>query len=78
MLYSCLNVKELLAPNRCNIWSLNDCNKTWTHNHLVCGNTQVCEYFTLNWIAFAEDKRKDNIFVTEDIFYGKIKLVSYI
>ena len=35
-LYSCLNVKELLAWNRCNIWSLGDCYKTWTHNHLIC------------------------------------------
>ena len=34
-LYSCLNVKELLAQNRCKIWSLSDCNWTWTHNHLV-------------------------------------------
>ena len=34
-LYSCLNVKELLAWNRSKIWSLNDCNWTQTHNHLV-------------------------------------------
>ena len=27
-LYSCLNAKELLARNRCEIWSLSDCN--WT------------------------------------------------
>ena len=33
--YSCLNVKELLTRNRCNIWSLSDCNWTGTHNHLV-------------------------------------------
>ena len=26
--YSCLNVKELLAQNRCDIWSLCDCNRT--------------------------------------------------
>ena len=38
-LYSCLNVKELLAQNRCNIWSLNDRNGTRTHNHLVCKQT---------------------------------------
>ena len=35
-LYSCLNVKELLARSRCNIWNLSDCNRTWSHNHLVC------------------------------------------
>ena len=34
-LYSCLNVKELLAGSRREIWSLSDCNCTRTHNHLV-------------------------------------------
>ena len=34
-LYSCLNVKELLAQSRREIWSLTDCNWTWTHNHLL-------------------------------------------
>ena len=33
--YSYLNVKELLAGNRRGIWSLNDCNWTRTHNHIV-------------------------------------------
>ena len=31
----CLNVKELLARSRCEIWSLSDYNWTRTHNHLV-------------------------------------------
>ena len=35
-LYSCLNVKELLAGNRCDSWHLNDSNGIQTHNHLVC------------------------------------------
>ena len=34
-LYSCLNVKKLLAQSRCKIWSLSDCNWTQTQNHLV-------------------------------------------
>ena len=34
-LYSCLNVRELLAQNRPEIWSLSDCNWTRTYNHLV-------------------------------------------
>ena len=34
-LYSCLNVKELLARSRDEIWSLSDCNWTRTQNHLV-------------------------------------------
>ena len=35
-LYSCLNVKELLAENRCDIWYVSDINEISTHNHLVC------------------------------------------
>ena len=34
-LYSCLNVKQLLARNRREIRSLSDCNWTRTHNHLI-------------------------------------------
>ena len=34
-LYSCVNVKELLAQNRREIWSLSDCNWTRTLNHLA-------------------------------------------
>ena len=34
-LYSCLNVKELLARSKRHIWRLSDCNGTRTHNHLV-------------------------------------------
>ena len=33
-LYNCLNVMELLARNRREIWSLSDCSGTRTHNHL--------------------------------------------
>ena len=32
----CLNVKELLAWSRRNIWGLSDSNGIWTHNQLVC------------------------------------------
>ena len=38
-IYSCLNVKELLAWNRLEIWSLSDYNWTRTHNHLVLKRT---------------------------------------
>ena len=38
-LYSCLDVKELLAQSRHEIWSLSDCNWTRTHNHLVYKQT---------------------------------------
>ena len=37
--YICLNLKELLAQNRRDIWSLSDCNWTRTHNFLVCKGT---------------------------------------
>ena len=43
--HSCLNVKELLAPNRCDIWSfwiLSNCNGTRTHNHLARKRTLSC------------------------------------
>ena len=33
--YRCLNVKELFAWSRGEIWSLSNCNWTRTHNHLV-------------------------------------------
>ena len=34
-LYNCLNARELLAWNKCDIWSLSDSKGIWTHNHLV-------------------------------------------
>ena len=33
--YSCLNVKELFARSRHQIWKLSGCNWTWSHSHLV-------------------------------------------
>ena len=38
-LFSYLNVKEHLAQNRYDIWSLGDRNGIRTHNHLVCKGT---------------------------------------
>ena len=38
-LYSCLNIKELLAQNRRGISSLSDSNRIRTHNHLVHNET---------------------------------------
>ena len=35
-LCSCQDVKEILTQNWRNVWSLSDCNRTRTHNHLVC------------------------------------------
>ena len=39
-LYSCPNVKELLARSKRKIWSLSDCNYTRTHDHLVHKQTR--------------------------------------
>ena len=57
-LYSCLNVKELLARNRRDFWNLSDCKGTQTHNHIVrkrtlnhlaelsgCGFESLCSHF---------------------------------
>ena len=38
-LYGCLNIKELIARNRRDIWSLSDYNGARTHNQLVCKPT---------------------------------------
>ena len=37
--YSCPKFTEPLVWSRCEIWSLSDCNWTWTQNHLVCQQT---------------------------------------
>ena len=42
--YSCLNVEELLARNRCDIWILIESSRIWTQNHLFCK-------WTLNHLA---------------------------
>ena len=34
-LYTRLNIKELLARNRRDIWSLSNSYEIWTHNHLI-------------------------------------------
>ena len=34
-IYICLNIKELLAPNSRDIWSLSDCSETRNHSQLV-------------------------------------------
>ena len=54
-LYSCLNVKELFARNRCNIWSLSYSNRIRAHNHLVCKGTLkrvrdiITAYSQMHW-----------------------------
>ena len=45
-LYSCLNVKELLAPSRCEIWSLSDCNWTQTRYINIDKNINIDNYIS--------------------------------
>ena len=40
-LYSCLNVKELLARNRHEIWNLSDCNGIRTHRGWIHSETRT-------------------------------------
>ena len=51
-LYSCLNVKELLAWNRHDIWSLSDCNRVQTHNHLVHKQTLNHLAKLTKWLSY--------------------------
>ena len=53
-LYISLNVKELVTQKRRNVWSLSDCNRTQTYNHLVRkGSPNHLAKLTkwLNWIV---------------------------
>ena len=50
ILHSCSNVKEVLARNRLDIWSLSDSNKIWTHNHLGHKRTLNCTSL-VKWLS---------------------------
>ena len=47
-LYSFLNVKELPAESRHDIWSLSDSNGFQTHNHVVCKLANLVSRFPCN------------------------------
>ena len=51
-LYSCMNIKELLARSRREIWILSDCNWTRTQNHLVCKRAlnQLAKVWPNGWV----------------------------
>ena len=54
-LYSCLNVKELLAWNKRDMWSFSDCNGIRTHKHLVRKRTLNHLYKLVSlakWLSF--------------------------
>ena len=61
ILYSCLNVKELLVRNRWKIWSLSDCNWIRAYNHLVRKPTlnHLAKYI-INNIKISDSDRENS------------------
>ena len=51
-LYIYLNVKELLAPTRRDMWSWSDYNETRTHNHLVRKQTVNTLVKVIKWLSW--------------------------
>ena len=62
-LYSCLNVKELLARSRREIWSLRDCNCSRTQNHLVHKRTLNHLAKLAKWLSCALSTYRYGAFV---------------
>ena len=50
-LYACLNVKELFAQSRCEVWILSDSNRTRTQNHLVRKRTLKHSGKLAKWLS---------------------------
>ena len=53
-LYGFVNVKEILARSRIEIWSLSGCNLTRTHNHLADKWTLNHFFFLNGWVLVYE------------------------
>ena len=68
-LYSCLNVKELLARSRREIWRWSDCNWTRTQNHLALKRT-------LNRLA--KLAKRLSVCLRAKWFWVRVQLQSYI
>ena len=79
-LYSCLNVKELLARSRPEIWSLAGCSWARTHNHLVhkgtlktlaklaCLGKGLSVSFWTKWLWFRVQIQLDILFLSLLLF----------
>ena len=52
-LYNCVNGKECLARNRCNIWSLSDSNGIQTHSHLTVCSCHVTYAFQSEFTLYS-------------------------
>ena len=71
ILYSCLNIKELLARSRPKIWSLSDCNWIWTRDHLV-------HEWTLNHVAkLASLAKWLSVRLRTKCLWGRVQLQSH-
>ena len=73
--YCCLNVKALLVQNRCNAWSLNDCNHSVckeTLNHLakLAKWTSCCEYLSVRCIWLYVFIMLPNVLQTKATLYS--------
>ena len=66
-LYSCLNVKELFARSRPEIWSLSDCSWTRTDNHLIHKRTLNHLAKLAKWLSY----------VVSSYLYGALTVCSY-
>ena len=53
-IHTCLNVKELLARSKREIWRLSDCNWTRTYNHLVRKRTLNHLTKLAKWLSCVE------------------------
>ena len=74
-LYSCLNVKKLLAQNKSKIWRLSDCNWTPTHNHLVCKWTLNYLAKLAKWLSWVESGYLYSAF--DYIFLSYIRILKW-
>ena len=58
ILCSCVNIKEILAQNRRNIWRVSKCKGIWTHNYLVRKRALIL-LFPFFWITFEVTRSTD-------------------
>ena len=77
-LYDYLNVKELLARNRRDIWNLSEYNETRTHNHLVRKQTlnHLAKLVELSGCRF--ESRCSTVFINKKTMVSIFQLQSFL
>ena len=75
-LYSSLNVKEILALNRRDIWSLSYSNGIWTHNHLVLPNWPKWVSLGTKWLLVVGNRTSPLTATEKGIFKNFVKLTG--